>query len=413
MKKEDYTREEAFEESLKILRKCVTPYGFLASAMKELNYGRVWSRDGIICGLAALMSGDKELVECFRNTLNTLKNHQHRLGFIPSNVDFIKGKSSYGGTAGRVDASIWYVIGVGQYFKRTKDIEFLKSHSKSIIKVMRLLHYWEFNNKQFIYVPMGGDWADEYVNEGYVLYDQLLYLEAHRNYSYMNKKLRRRYRHFEEKGHTLKKMIGINYWLQRKNYFSDKVYNKVIFQKGCRERAHKKNYLLPYFNPGGYGKRFDGLANSLAIHFDLLSKQKEKLIISYVKKNFTQRRTKNLVPSSWPPIYEGDAEWKKLKNNYSVKFRNKPHYYHNAGLWPFINGFYAAGLAHINRKLARIYLDAVNWANHRSKGKQKWGFYEFIDSKEFKVGGMKYQGWSAAGGIMAYEAVVNKKGVFL
>ena len=105
--------------------------------------------------------------------------------------------------------------------------------------------------------------------------------------------------------------------------------------------------------------------------------------------------------------------WKKLRNNYSVRFRNKPYHYHNGGLWPFINGFYASAIARMDRKRARGYLDAINWANYRSKGREKWGFYEFLDSKDIRVGGMKHQAWSAAGGIMAYEAVINNKRVFL
>jgi len=61
-------------------------------------------------------------------------------------------------------------------------------------------------------------------------------------------------------------------------------------------------------------------------------------MIGIDKRKFT-KRTKNLLPAFWPSIREGDAEWKKLRNNYSVRFRNKPYHYHNGGLWPFINGF--------------------------------------------------------------------------
>ena len=184
------------------------------------------------------------------------------------------------------------------------------------MKAIRLLHHWEFNDKHFLYVPIGGDWADEYINEGYVLYDELLYLQACKDYTYMKKKLKRKYSYFEWKARILKKMIGINYWLQAKNYFSKDVYNKIIFQKGIKNKGYKKNYLLPFFHPGGYGNRFDGLANSLALHFSVLSKPKEKLLIKYMDDTFS-RRTKHLVPAFWPVIKEGEAGWKKLKNNYS------------------------------------------------------------------------------------------------
>ena len=37
---------------------------------------------------------------------------------------------------------------------------------------------WEFNGKQLMYVPQGADWADEYLQHGYILFDQLLRIWA-------------------------------------------------------------------------------------------------------------------------------------------------------------------------------------------------------------------------------------------
>ncbi len=36
------------------------------------------------------------------------------------------------------------------------------------------------------FVPLTGDWADEYVHNGYVLYDELLYLQAQRTLARMH-----------------------------------------------------------------------------------------------------------------------------------------------------------------------------------------------------------------------------------
>jgi hypothetical protein len=67
----------------------------------------------VICGLAALASGDEELIATFRLTLETLTNNQHENGTIPSNVmtneDVVE--VSYGGLAGRVDAVTWFLLG--------------------------------------------------------------------------------------------------------------------------------------------------------------------------------------------------------------------------------------------------------------------------------------------------------------
>jgi len=94
------------------------------------------------------------------------------------------------------------------------------------------------------------------------------------------------------------------------------------------------------------------------------------MVIEYVKKRFS-KRTQNLIPAFWLPVKPRDADRKKLRNNYAVRFRNKPFKYHNGGLWPFINGFDASTIAPIDRKTARECLDAINCANYKSKAKAR------------------------------------------
>lgn len=123
--------------------------GFLASASDISNYKRIWARDGVICGLAALMDGNKSLIDTFKSTLETLASHQHELGHIPSNVHFKEdGKSevSFGGLAGRVDTISWFIIGVCNYASHTGDRDFFKKMLPKIHKGFQLLKAWEFNN---------------------------------------------------------------------------------------------------------------------------------------------------------------------------------------------------------------------------------------------------------------------------
>jgi len=119
----------AYQKAIDLLHEVASPNGFLASAENTTNYKRVWTRDGVICGISALASGDEKLIEAFKNTLKTLAKHQHIVGTIPSNVLIKDGKSevSYGGLAGRVDAVTWFVIGVCQYAFYTNDLAFLKN----------------------------------------------------------------------------------------------------------------------------------------------------------------------------------------------------------------------------------------------------------------------------------------------
>ena len=95
---------------------------------------------------------------------------------------------SYGGLAGRVDAVTWFIIGVCQYAFYKKDEAFIQKYDSNIQKCLQLLEAWEFNNKHLLYVPLSGNCADEYITDGYVLYDQLLRVWALKSYNYFCKR---------------------------------------------------------------------------------------------------------------------------------------------------------------------------------------------------------------------------------
>jgi hypothetical protein len=138
----------------------------------------------------ALASGDDHLIATFKNTLDTLAQHQHANGTIPSNVMTSGSENkevSYGGLAGRVDAVTWFIIGICQYGFYKNDSDFVAQYESNIQKGLQLMEAWEFNNKHLMYVPLSGNWADEYITDGYVLYDQLLRIWALKSYNYFAK----------------------------------------------------------------------------------------------------------------------------------------------------------------------------------------------------------------------------------
>ena len=105
-------RECVCRKARQLLHECSTSKGFVAAVSPRTNYRRVWARDGCVCGLAALADEDPDLLDTFEATLRTLASHQGPCGQIPSNVG-LDGEVSYGGPVGRVDATIWFVLGVG------------------------------------------------------------------------------------------------------------------------------------------------------------------------------------------------------------------------------------------------------------------------------------------------------------
>jgi Alkaline and neutral invertase len=280
-----------YQKAIELLQKCSSTEGFLASAQNISNYKRVWARDGVICGLAALASGDEMLIETFRKTLETLAKNQHKNGTIPSNVmtngDEIE--VSYGGLAGRVDAVTWFIIGVCQYAFYKNESAFVEKHEYNIQKCLQLLEAWEFNNKHLIYVPLSGNWADEYITDGYVLYDQLLRFWALKSYNHFAKSVT-----ITKKISEISKQIEIN--------FTPKSEGEKYHERAYNE-ANINNFMPCSFSPAGYKTQFDAFANSLALYLNIGSEIFQNKMISY-SENLQKSMPLQLIPAFWPPIEE-------------------------------------------------------------------------------------------------------------
>lgn len=389
---------EAYEQSLAMLRRCLTPAGFVASPLDVDNYARVWARDGVISGLAGLASGEADLIAGMESTLDTLAVYQGPHGEIPSNVAVDKGEASYGNLVGRVDALLWYVIGVCAYLKYTKKASRTVRYWLSIEKAMFLAECWEYNNRGFIYTPITGNWADEYIQYGYVLADQLLYLNALQSAS-------RTFDHkdWQTKATQLRQMIEINYWPSATQANDPLVYHPhaYSYQVERGEPAH----WLPSFSPAGYTTYFDGLAHALVLLGDIGNDEQRRLALAYTQ--FLQSQIGSaLLPAFWPVIKPGDPDWGLLETNHLYgELKNQPYMFHNGGLWPMLTGLFAIGLArygYIER--AMQLLDAINAANAQGSEGRTWDFAEYHHGQTHEPMGMRDKAWSAAAGVLAYQA---------
>ena len=378
-----------YTKAIELLRKVSSSEGFLASAQNISNYKRVWARDGVICGLAALASGDENLIATFRKTLETLANNQHYNGTIPSNVMTNEGivEVSYGGLAGRVDAVTWFIIGICQYSFYTNDATFVKKYEGNIQKCLQLLEAWEFNNKHLLYVPLSGNWADEYITDGYVLYDQLLRIWALKSYN-----------HFAKDDSITSKIEKITEQLEI-NFTPNSIGEKY------HERAYKEVNIQKYmpcsFSPAGYKTQFDAFANSLALFLNIGSKDFQNSILVY-SIELKNEMPLQLLPAFWPPIKESDLDWNLLKNNCKYEFRNYPNEFHNGGSWSMVNGFYGlALLAKAKNSEALQILNAINEAN----AVEDFSFYENFNSETKVPNGVPFCAWSAAATVMLHQSI--------
>ena len=402
---------EGYRRACGLLSECSRPEGFLASSTDKTNYRRIWARDGIIIGLAALMTDDADLIDTFRHTLETLAEYQGPHGEIPSNVDPKSERISYGGMAGRVDADLWFMIGCGEYWKATGDDAFLDDMIPVLEKVRFLLGAWEFNNRGLLYIPATGDWADEYIHNGYILYDQLLYLQALRTLCVIrNHAHGSRDHELSRRVSQLKRLIRDNYWFDEDGIVPDDAYHEILYEKGQKAANSCKNHhWLPFFSPHGYGYRFDGLANVLASLLDVADESRREKVDTYIA-DLTENFRMRLLPAFHPVITPVDKDWEELHITFSYTFKNKPYEYHNGGLWPMITGFYIADLARRNKiEAARNFLEGVHTANAAEMNSKDWSFPEYINGKNFIPEGTRNQGWSAAAAIIGHQALNGKK----
>jgi GH15 family glucan-1,4-alpha-glucosidase len=378
-----------YQKSIELLRQCSSSEGFLASAQNVSNYQRVWARDGVICGLAALASGDEQLIETFRKTLEILAKYQHKNGTIPSNVLVTENETevSYGGLAGRVDAVTWFIIGVCQYAYFKDDMSFVAKYNVEIEKCFQLLEAWEFNNKHLIYIPLSGNWADEYITDGYVLYDQLLRIWALKSYNYFanNKEITTKIEQITEQ-------LELNFTPNSKG---EKYHSRAY------DEAKIQNFMPCSFSPAGYKSQFDAFANSLAILLNIGSEEFQKTIIEHSEsiKNETDLK---LIPAFWPPIQNTDMDWHLLKNNCKFEFRNFPYEFHNGGSWPMVNGFYGLALLQSGKtEEANQLLHSI----HQANSVEDYGFYENFNTQTTAPNGVKFCAWSGAAAIILHQSI--------
>jgi GH15 family glucan-1,4-alpha-glucosidase len=390
---------EAYEESLNMLRRCLSPAGFVASPTDVDNYARIWARDGVITGLAALSSGEPDLIVGMQRTLTTLARYQGPHGEIPSNVTVDSSQVSYGHLTGRVDCLLWYVIGACAYIRYTNETDSKAHYRSSVERALFLAGCWEYNNRGLIYTPISGNWADEYVQQGYVLSDQLLYKLALRSAGFVFE-----HQEWQAKAVSLQQLLAVNYWPHASLSNDSLVYHPYAYRSQISQG--EAIHWLPAFSPSGYASYFDGLAHALALLTDLGSYDQHQRADEYVQ-SLEQQIGSALLSAFWPVIQPGDPAWAALQANHLYgQLKNQPYTYHNVGLWPVLTGLYASGLMrHGQQERARHLLAAINSANAKGRSNEQWDFSEYHHGQTLMPMGTKHQAWSAAAGVLAHQSV--------
>lgn len=395
---------EAFDRAVASLRRNITPMGFSAAGLaenpsteEESNYFAVWSRDGIKTGLWSLGLNDPDVTECFRRTLQLLAEHQTDAGQIPANVQIQTGMPDYSGTGNiaSIDSVIWFVIGGCRYGAYAGDVDFLEWIYPYLRRAMDWLHAHDSNNCGLLELPESSDWMDLFPRSYNVLYAEVLWYLACRDFSDVSEALGKDVGRYAALTERIRSEILRRFWptarslAEKPTSFSETQYS-----------VGNAQYLLAQISPFDFSWRCDVYANLLAALMGLLDERKMQQLFQFLWG--VGVNSPYPVACFYPAVQPGASDWK----DYSVtNFLNLPHHYHNGGIWPFIGGLWVRYLAKMGKQeLAHRELSSLAEAC-RTGVYGEWEFNEWMHGLTGRPMGKAHQAWTSASYIAAYQAL--------
>lgn len=347
------------------------------------GYPEPYTRDLMISVFGILASGNEELVNALRRTLEALAANQTRRGHIPSLAHDPK-------DLGASDTTPLFLVGLALYRRHTGESTFLEEAAQ---KALTWMEYQSPDDCLMVAQQPTSDWRDEQWVPGYGLFVNTLvhmYLRLH------GQKLQAR---------ILRKMM---------NRFD---------VKGNRGRTPVHEGLVvpykPYYALWSYkilnSERFDLLGNSLAILSGIASACRANNMVSWIEAECEALREKGLLavdlpPNLFPYILPGHDDWRPRYEQF-----NQPGEYHNGGVWPFICGFYVAAIvATKHHRLAERKLEALTeLVKPAHEHDVAFGFNEWIKAQTGQPCGQDWQTWSAAMYLYAAACVEQRRVLFL
>jgi hypothetical protein len=105
-----------------------------------------------------------------------------------------------------------------------------------------------------------------------------------------------------------------------------------------------------------------------------------------------------LPPAFHPVIDEAHPDWQALVRYHLFGFRNRPHEYHNGGVWPVWLGWLALALAATGRDAALARLRAA--ADARIAALPAFEFEEYLHGVTGEPGGTPRMAYTATGVVL-------------
>ncbi len=361
---------QAFEKAIEVLESCARQVGFYASGLPG-GYEAVWARDSMIASLGASLVGTK-FKTAIKNSLDLLSQHQSELGQIPNCVGSYNIERCSKITFNTIDSTLWYIIGHYNYAQSYNDTSLLEKYADNIARAITWLKHQDPNEDKLLTQLPTMDWQDAFPHKyGRTINTNALY------YYVLN-------------------LIGetdLAAYIKR-------IINSQI-QKYLSLYDEARGYYLPWIWKDHDGDReqeewFDSLGNMLSIVFGLANHKIANNILDYIEKEKINHPA--ALKAIWPPIKPASKYWHSYFSKCDAR---QPFKYLNAGIWPFIGGFYVTALVRAGRKQqACRELEKLARANMQKL--RGYEFNEWLDGRTGKPKGEPYQAWSAGTYIYAY-----------
>ncbi len=400
----DTLSQKGYELALKYLQQNQTQYGMAAARvtgdMEKGTYASLFPRDIGTCTLGMLSSDDQGLIDLAKKSIENLVPAQSKRGQFPQNYE-PEANRIHWWMPGTIDGTLWWSIALLLYVKKTGDQGFYEKHKEHLEKAYTWLTYQDTNNDFLLEQGEAAGWDDEMPRIGTVLYPNTLW--------YWLNTLRVEVEKRHDLEETKKRIYeGVNtlLWVHKAddrgmNYVPDNQYTKeMVYASTMIEYTNSQAVYVPYYlgfsSHRSFEMRFEVYGNILACLVGLADEKKAELITQEIL-----RAGVNLpypIKVLYPPIYPGEPDWRP----YMSKGRqNYPWQYHNAGIWPYIGGFWVKWLAQYNKDLAKKDLEKLAAANALND----WEFNEYLHGQHGTPMGVPFQSWNMAMFIDAYKAV--------
>jgi glycogen debranching enzyme len=351
------------------------------SAADARSYNRVFGRDAAICALAMSGSGVPALERGAIDGLDALAAGQAANGQIPKFVGPDGGGADFW-YIGCIDATLWWLIAV-DHVRRSGSVAD-SAWRPNVERALQWLLAQEHPRFHLLQQNEASDWADMMPRSGFVLYTNALWYRVKCLFDLPHR----------EETHAQFNALFYPFGRDVPDYRRSRLLRHYAVR-----RQRNRGLYLSFVNLSFAGDEGDVFGNLLAILNGLAGDSRAHEIYEALRATGVADPYPMRVVTH--PFERGHGLWRAYMERHR---QNRPHQYHNGGIWPFVGAFWVLALLSLGKPgLAHAELLKLARVNQLDN----WRFTEWFHGETLEPLGMKGQSWNAATFLLAHRAVAR------